>query len=336
MAKRAAFMVNVAGTNITAPLLPVLISLKVSDKAGTHSDTASLEIDDRDGRIILPTKGAPVEVALGWVDEGVRVVFIGTVDEVKSKGDRGGGRVLTITAKGLDTTGAAKEGQQRHFDDQTIEAILKKAGEPAGVTDIEVDPELSGITRPYFGMHDESFVHAGERLAREIGGNFRVRGTKAIMSRRGAAYGPTVAAAWGQNLHSWDISPALGRPAFAKASSRWYDPVKAAWQEEEEETSLDAKATFRHRYTKADKGEAKQQAKSDKATSERDAGEGSVEIEGNTAAIPDGLCIVVGARPGVDGVYRIDGVTHTYSRGGGFVSRLELKQPQSGAGTDGR
>ena len=65
MSKRAVFKVTVAGTNITATLMPVLISLTVSDKVGTHSDTASLEIDDTDGRIILPQIGAPVIVALG-------------------------------------------------------------------------------------------------------------------------------------------------------------------------------------------------------------------------------------------------------------------------------
>src|SRR5512139_2998741 len=105
MSKRAVFMVTVAGTNITAPLLPVLISLTVSDKVGTHADTATLEIDDTDGRIVLPQLGAPVMVALGWEGGGVRVVFTGTVDEVRSSGSRGGGRTLSITAKGMDTTG---------------------------------------------------------------------------------------------------------------------------------------------------------------------------------------------------------------------------------------
>ena len=65
MSKRAQFMVMVAGTNITSTLMPVLISLTVSDKVGTHSDTANLEIDDTEGRIILPAIGAPVIVALG-------------------------------------------------------------------------------------------------------------------------------------------------------------------------------------------------------------------------------------------------------------------------------
>ena len=82
--------------------------------------------------------------------------------------------------------------------------------------------------------------------------------------------------------------------------------------------------------------ETTQQTDSDAATAERDAGEGTVTIEGNTAAIPDGLCRIAGTRPGVDGAYRIEAVTHTLTRAGGFVTSLELRQPQEGAGLDDR
>jgi phage protein D len=325
------FMVTVAGTNITTTLMPVLISLSVSDKVGTHSDTASLEIDDTDGRIVLPRIGAPVIVALGWEGEGVRVVFAGTVDEVRSSGSRGSGRTLSISAKGMDTTGKPKEGQQRHFDDSTVEDILKEAGQTAGVTDVEIDPSLASITRKYFEMRDESFILMGERLAREIGGNFRIQGVKAIMSKRGGSYTAAVIAAWGRNLHGWDISPSLGRAQYSQVRARWYNSAKAEWQETEEDTALGVEARHDHRYAKPDEDEATQQTASDRATSERDAGEGSVTVEGDTAAIPDGLCIVTGARPGIDGPYRIESVTHSYSRGGGFVTQLSLKQPGSGS-----
>lgn len=334
MSKRAVFMVTVAGTNITSTLLPVLISLRVSDKVGTHSDTATLEVDDTRGRIVLPQIGAPVVVALGWEDEGLRVVFTGTVDEVKSSGSRGGGRTLSVSAKGMDTTKKPKEGQQRHFDDKSVKDILSEAGKTAGVTEVEVDPALASIKRSYFEMRDESFIHMGERLAREIGGNFRIQGTKAVMSKRGGAYTAAVIAAWGKNLHSWDMSPSLGRTQFNATRARWYDPKQAEWQETEDQTRLTVDARHDHRYAKANEQEAGQQAGSDKATSERDAGEGSVTIEGDTTAIPDGLCIITGARAGVDGPWRIDAVTHSYSRGGGFVTALDLKAPQDGVDAD--
>lgn len=70
MSKRALFNVTVAGTNITTALMPVLLGLQVSDKVGTHTDSADLEIDDTDGRIVLPQLGAPLSIALGWNSEG--------------------------------------------------------------------------------------------------------------------------------------------------------------------------------------------------------------------------------------------------------------------------
>lgn len=336
MAKRAIFEVTVEGTNITPELTPVLIGMRVSDKVGTHSDSVDLEIDDTEARIVLPKKGAAVEVALGWEDEGLRTVFRGTVDEVQSSGSRSSGRRLMIVAKGMDTTRKPKEPQQRHWDFSSVSSILRDAGASAGVPNIQVDPSLAGITRAYFEMRDESFVAMGERLAREIGGNFRVVGNTAIMSRRNGDYQALVRAAWGENLHGWDIAPILGRTQFKAARSRWYDMKSALWRQGERGVDLDADATHTHRYSKPWASESAQQNNSDAATSERDAGEGTLVIEGNTSAIPDGLCIVSGTRPGVDGEYRIEAVTHSYDRSGGFVTTLELKQPRGGAGIDDR
>lgn len=332
MSKRAIFMVQVAGTNITGTISPVLIGIEVTDKVGTHSDQCRLMCDDTGGRIAMPQKGAPMMVALGWENGGVRPVFEGTVDEVRSSGSRGGGRTLTITGKGLDTTKKAKAGQQRHWDDTTIEKALQDAGSFAGVDNVVVDPELASIERKYIDMRDESFIHFGERLAREVGGNFAVRGTTAYLTAKGGFYTAFVNASYGDNLHSWDIAPILGRPRYNKARARWYDKKEHKWKEKEVDVDLDVDARYEHRWAKADEKETEQQAKSDKATSERDAGEGNVTIEGNADAIPDGLCVVQGTRPGIDGSYRIEEVQHNLARGGGWTTRLSLKQPDVGGG----
>lgn len=334
--KRAVFDVTVAGSNITTRLMPILIGLRVADKVGTHTDSADIEVDDTEAQIILPQKGADVSIGLGWESEGMRIVFRGTVDEVKSTGSRSGGRRVTIAAKGMDTTKKPKEGQQRHWDQATVKKILADAAAFAGVPNVEVDPALAGLTRAYFEMHDESFIHMGDRLAREVGGNFRIVGDTAIMSRRGGDYTAFVRAVWGENLHHWDIAPQLGRPQFSTARGRWYDMIAADWKLLDKGVDLAVDALHAFRFPKPWDFETDQQTNNDKATSERDQGEGTVTIEGNTAAIPDGLCIVEGARPGVDGSYRIEAVTHSYTRSGGFITTLELKQPTSGAGLDAR
>jgi phage protein D len=330
MTKRAVYMVMIGGADVTSKLNPHLISLRVSDKVGTHSDTATIELDDTDGRLALPQDGVPVVIMLGWEGGGVRLVFTGTVDEVRSSGSRSG-RTITVSAKGIDTKGKAKEPQQRHFDKKTIKDVLTEAGKKAGVTSVEVDPDLAEIKREYVEMRDESFIHLGERLAREIGGNFRVQGTTATMSKRMGSYTSFVRAAWGDNLHSWDITPALGRPAFKKTRARWYDRKEAKWKEQEVEVQTTADAESVARYSEPDEQQSKDRAGSDKATSERDVAEGSVTIEGDTGAIPDGLCIVSGTRAGIDGAYRIESVDHEYSRSG-FTTKLELKSAGSEGG----
>lgn len=50
----------------------------------------------------------------------------------------------------------------------------------------------------------------------------------------------------------------------------------------------------------------------------------------------EGTLVVKGTRPGVDGSYRIAGVTHRLERSSGSTTELELKQPGSGVGTDNR
>lgn len=338
--KQAAFSVIVGGQDITLNLSPVLISLSVGDRTGSSSDTASIEIDDTDGRVVMPRPGAAVAIYLGWVGEGIGLVFQGTVDEIRASGSRSG-RTLSISASGMKTREKAKQGQRRHFDDTTIGDALKTTGEAAGLS-VSVDPALASLRRPYIALDDESFVAFGQRIAKEIGGTFKIVGTKAILARRngGQAPGggdlPTITAAWGSNLHDYDISPILGRPVEKEALARWYDMRKADWHQTTAETETEGGITIKPaRFAEPDEDRAGEQTKADAAESDRRSGEGSVTIEGNIAAQPEGTCIVAGCRPGVDGVYRIEAVDHEYSRGG-FTTRLELRQPKGAAGKDSR
>lgn len=336
MSKKAILSVSVGGADISGMLGPLLHSASVSLKAGGDADTATFVIDDTSGAIMLPQAGAKINVALGWQGGGVRQVFAGTVDEVKSSGSRGGGRLLNITAKGFDTLGKAKDGQTRHWDDASVETILKDAGSSAGVPNVRVDPDLASIILKYFSMVDESFLHMGRRLAQKIGGHFRIQDQDAMMAKRGGAYTPSVSASFGVNLHSWDIAPIVGRGQYGTIVATWYDPKAAIWKKVEEKTGLKSKAVYTIKPACSDEDDAKRQAKAMAETSKRESGKGSVTIEGDTAAVPDCLCLVSGTRPGVDGSYRASTVTHSLNRSGGWTTTIELNSPQGGAGEDSR
>jgi uncharacterized protein len=327
---RSLYSITVGGQNITSIVSPRLIDLTVTDKAGTHSDTASITIDDTNGTVRLPRVGDPVMISLGSTGSGFDLVFEGTVDEVKAKGDRGSGRTVCVTAKGLDTTQKAKEPQKQHFDEQTIQSILNTAGGQCGIS-VQCLDGLGGLKRKYLEMRDESFIHLGERIAREVGGNFRIKGKTAILKKRNTPGEGSVVAAWGVNLHSYDISPRLGRPQFNQTLSRWYDKEEAEWKEKQVGTSVrDGKAKYAARYVAPDEDEATQRCESDKATTERDQAEGTVTIELNPNAKPDGICIVATGKPGCDGSYLIESVSHRISRGSGGSTTLDLKYLSGG------
>jgi phage protein D len=61
-----------------------------------------------------------------------------------------------------------------------------------------------------------------------------------------------------------------------------------------------------------------------------------VTIIGNPSAQPEGSCTVVGARPGIDGSYKIESVTHKLDRSKGYETTLELKHPEGDVGSDSR
>jgi phage protein D len=340
MSKRAIFSVVVAGQDITAVLDPILISLSVRDKAGRSSDSATIEIDDTGGAVVMPGPGALLAISLGWEDSGAGLVFMGTVDEIEASGGRQG-RTLSISAKGVDTRGKAKQPQRRHFDNTTIEKALSAAGSFAGIA-VKVEAGLASIAREYLSLDDESFIAFGERIAAEVGGTFKIDGSTAILASRNGgqnpagATPPTVTAAWGVNLHTYRIAPILGRPVEASTLARWYHRKAAKWMAEVADTGTDGGLTSKAAmFPEADKSGAQLRASSDASEADRKAGQGSVTIEGNIDAQPEGPCIVSGCRPGVDGTYRIESVEHTYSRSG-FVTSLELRQPKGTAGKDSR
>lgn len=327
MAKRALYSIVVGGQDATSAIAPLLTALTISLRAGDEGDSAVITLDDTGGLIDMPATGAVIQIALGWAGEAQRVVFDGTVDEVLSVGSRSSGTTLSVTAKGFDAEGPAKEKRRRHWDNATVQRILQDAASAAGIGTVRVDPQLSGIALKYWAMDDESLLHMGRRLAQRIGGDFQVQGEIAQMARRGAAYSPLVTVTRGVNLHEWGLAPILGRAIYGKVVAPYFDRAAGAWKQVEVETGLNSEAVLKISPPANDEADAQRQADAQAETCKRAAGGGDVSMEGTTDAVPDGMCRVSGTRPGIDGTYRITSVEHTISRSSGWVTRASLGHP---------
>jgi len=347
---RSLYRVIVGGTDVSDRIAPYLISLQVVDKAGNTSDTCRVTLDDRDGQFGLPTKGDPMVVYLGNTAQGLVERFTGVVDTVESQGDRGGGMRLDIAGKGQDNTSAIKQPTQKHWDDKGLGDVMSEAGRAAGLESVEVHSSLASIRRPYWSMDDESLIHFGRRVAAEVGGTFKIIGRKGVLVPRSAGISASgkpltdIVAQRGVNLISWAIAPDIARPQYQKVRGRYYDRKAARWMEKEIEVgggtggSASAGSSVRNSVTfsRADEGEAEKAAGAEGTDSEREKGGGRVDIAGNPLALAEATCQVIGTRPGIDGTYTIESATDTLTRGGGYITSLDLVRPGGSAGRDSR
>ncbi|HAW2601230.1 TPA: phage late control D family protein, partial [Escherichia coli] len=64
--KTPAFSISIEGRDITTVLDNRLMSLTLTDNRGFEADQLDLELDDADGKIVLPRRGAVITLALGW------------------------------------------------------------------------------------------------------------------------------------------------------------------------------------------------------------------------------------------------------------------------------
>lgn len=341
--RKPAFRVEINGTDYTSRFQPLVTSIDVTDRDGLASDTATIKLADADGCIALPEEGDKLTIHLGHDDIGVGQVFSGFIDEVNSSGSKGGGRELSIGAKGLDTRSKAKEQRQRHKDDAKFGDVAKEWGKDAGL-EVVMPDSLASIEDDYWSMNGESYIAWAERKARDLGATFKVQDGKAIFveTNGGKTAGgkdlPTIAATWGDNLLRWDISPVVSRPRHKKTRARYYDQKEAKWKEVDVDvdTPSNSDTVHTHRFAEKDEKSARRKAEALKQRSERNSGQGTIVILGTPDAKPEANCILVGARPGIDGEYRISGVQHRLSKQGGYTVTLDIKQPQGEAGKDSR
>lgn len=347
-AKKPKLTVIVDGKDVTDAFDPRLIAVSVHMVDGGASDTADLTLDDRDGSLRLPRAGADISIRVEWSDgSGSALEFNGKTDEPESIGSRPGGRTLNLRAMAADMGGEIKENAQAHKDDADFGDVAKEWGQSAGL-DVKVAPELAKKRRDYWDMKNENFMAWGQRIAEELGATFKIMGKTAVFTPRNSdsnASGQAltnfeIRGGDGGNLLAWQIIPIISRANYRKSVVRMFNGKKAEWTEVEVEipgsAPVEGQPRLVDRRKRGDETRAQDQADANAAEVTRAQGSGTVVANGDGAAQPQASCNISGARPGVDGTYRIAEALHTVTRRGSWIVEMRVEQPQGSAGTDGR
>jgi phage protein D len=333
----ASYAVIMAGQDVTSKFDPHLLSVKITRASGEAADTCDLDLSDQNGDIVMPGERAPTQVMIDGL-----LAFTGFVSDVTYAFAKGSGSKLSLSCSSIDQGSKVKEPTLKYKDDASLSDFASELGSAAGLA-VTVAGSIADIQRPYWLSQNESFMSWGQRIAKDIGASFKILGTNAYLVALNEGISPSgkpltpISAVRGQNLISGSISPIISRPKFKDVEVSYFDVKKGERVKQKVPTGVsDVDSSLRTVIGAANEDQAKNKAEAHGKNSDRDKGSGSVVILGEVAAEPEAMCMISGTRPGVDGGYRIGTVTHTISKGSGFETSLDLKQPQDGAGTDSR
>jgi phage protein D len=327
--------------DVTAALDPHLLSVVVIDKASSFP-TCHIELDDRDGRLIIPPLEGYINIGFGWSSEQFVTVFTGMTQEVESGfGRKQGGRRLWIDGKGTAKLAKGKTPLQMHWGEGVppgetkgqpikLSQVLQEAAQQAGYS-ITVSPELGNIERFYWSMQSESFHHFGQRLGKELGAHFKTGSGWATFYPKGATdLGTDIIAEWGNNLIEWRIKPYTSRPNWSGANAQFYDEKNAAWQAVKSAFGGSpmfgavSDAITQLPQPAPNKQVGEQHNWGQQADSHLGSGTGSVVINGEPQCLAACKLTIIGARDGVDGPYFVDEAHHHYDRSGGYTVMCKL------------
>lgn len=179
--KTPAFSIVLEGKNITETLDKRLMGLTLTDNRGFEADQLDLELDDADGQIVLPRRGAVITLDLGWKGQPLFPKGQFTVDEIEHSGspDR-----LTIRARSADFRETLNTRREKSWHQTTVGDVVK---EIAARHKLEMALGKDLIDKPldHLDQTNESDASFLMKLARQYGAIASVKNGKLLFIRQG-------------------------------------------------------------------------------------------------------------------------------------------------------
>lgn len=120
------FMLTVNAKDVTTSIRDRLISLTLTDNRGFDADQLDLELDDADGQLAMPVRGAVIKLFLGWKGQALIGKGEFTVNEVEH---HGAPDTMTIRARSVDFRGTLNSRREVSYHDTTLGAVVTQIAE---------------------------------------------------------------------------------------------------------------------------------------------------------------------------------------------------------------
>lgn len=318
------FRIVADSSDITAAIRARLLSLSVTDAAGTESDTVEIALDDRGGAIALPRTGAALTVGLGYRETGVLNLGRFVVDELSLSGPP---QSLTIRARAADLRQGLKKPRTRPWENLSIgEIVASIAGEHG--YQAKVAEALASEVIAHLDQVDESDLNFLTRLGKDRGAIAKPAGGLLLFVPPGEAKSasgktlPTVSLA-ASRLSRWDVTLAE-RGKYPAVTAKWFNPLAAA---EQTVTAGEGEPVYTIGRRYPDQAAAESAAKARLESFSRGLATLRLTCPGDPLLVAESRLTLSGVRPGVDGAWSVTRVVHRFD-GGGYVCDIEAETPK--------
>ena len=320
-----AFRILADNQNITARLSDRLLSLTVSDQKGYRSDTVEVRLDDRDGRIELPRKGAELDVALGYEERGLAAMGLYTVDEVELSGAPD---TLTIRAKAASRRKSLKQHQTRAWHDTTLGDLVTTIA-AAHNLDPRVGETLRSIPIPHLDQTEESDLHLLTRLGKQYDSVAKPVRNYLLFVPSGqtrSATGKTIPTITIHRNETRDYRITLAdRGRYQAVKAHWHDTNTG---ERREASTGQGKPIYTLRHSYPDEARARDAARAKLKALSRGLATLKFSLNsGNPLVVAEAKLTLEGFRDGMNGPWIATQVTHELDTNG-LTTRVEAEAPK--------
>lgn len=220
---RAAWRITIDGEELASAASRRLIDLTHTDNRGFEADTLEITLDDADGALALPPRGAVLALELGWAHSGLVNKGEFTVDEVAHNGAPD---TLSIRARSGDLAAGLTTQRERSWHDTTLGAIVRTIARENDLKAV-IPIKLSEIEIPHLDQTNESSANFLTRVAEMFDAMASIKSGRLLFMHAGS--GRTAS---GQRIPAVTITRQNGdRHQFTLADRNSYKAVRALYHD---------------------------------------------------------------------------------------------------------
>jgi phage protein D len=300
-APKAIWRVTLDGVDLTDRLKPRLMDVKVTSCRGDAADQLDLRLDDADGKLAIPPRGAVLRVWLGWEGEGLTDMGTFAVDEVEHAGSPD---QLSLRGRSVQMKAAIRQLREHSYSGLTVGAIVEQLAGRNGLVP-RCHASLAALTIDHIDQTHESDLNFLTRLGKKYDAIATIKAGSLLFSPIGQGQTPS-----GKPLPSVTIRRSSGDDhRWHEADRGSYSGVRAMYDRNTtgETASVlvgsdDGQGVKTLRHTYATKANAMRAARSEYQKMER--GVSSFEMwlaRGRPDIYPEMSVSVSGFKPQIDG-----------------------------------